>query len=129
MELSKAIQVLENYNKWRRENTYFNVEPRKLEQPNPTEIGCAIDEVVKHYKQESKVIFTNKLGEVFTEKDVEDDITAYWVWEGTKNVVDEDKFKQLYEYCELEETQYATQAAKTPESARKLAQMKWNLKD
>ena len=42
MELQQAIELLENYNKWRR--------GAEIPQPNPTEIGVAISVVLEYTK-------------------------------------------------------------------------------
>ena len=42
MELQQAIELLENYNKWRR--------GEEIPQPNPTEIGVAISLVLERVK-------------------------------------------------------------------------------
>lgn len=39
MKIEKAIKVLTTYNKWRR--------GAEIPQPNPTEIGLAIDKILK----------------------------------------------------------------------------------
>ena len=49
MKLIKAIEILESHNKWRRDRSFDNWE-RQLKMANPTELGIAIDTVVKHYK-------------------------------------------------------------------------------
>ena len=46
MEIEKAIEILENHNKWRR-NTDDSLD---LKQANPTELGIAIEIVVKKFK-------------------------------------------------------------------------------
>jgi hypothetical protein len=46
MEINKAVEVLENHNKWRR-NTDDNL---VLEQSNPTELGIAIETIVRRFK-------------------------------------------------------------------------------
>lgn len=46
MEIEKAIEILENHNKWRR-NTDDSLD---LKQANPTELGIAIETVVKKIK-------------------------------------------------------------------------------
>ena len=47
MELKQAIKLLEEHNKWRRDN---NV-PSIYEMVSPKELGIAIDTVIKHYKK------------------------------------------------------------------------------
>lgn len=44
MELQKAIEILENYNKWRRDDEGDYI------QQSPKEIGIAIDVVVDYFK-------------------------------------------------------------------------------
>ena len=46
MELQQAIELLENYNKWRR--------GAEIPQPNPTEIGVAISVVLEKVKPENE---------------------------------------------------------------------------
>jgi len=46
MEIEKAIEILENHNKWRR-----NIDDSlDLKQANPTDLGIAIETVVKKFK-------------------------------------------------------------------------------
>lgn len=42
MKIEKAIKTLTTYNKWRR--------GAEIPQPNPTEIGLAIDKILKELK-------------------------------------------------------------------------------
>lgn len=46
MELQQAIELLENYNKWRR--------GAEIPQPNPTKIGVAISVVLEKVKPENE---------------------------------------------------------------------------
>ena len=46
MDVDKAVVILENYNKWRRDNSV----PSDIEQPDHKEIGEAIDSVVNTLK-------------------------------------------------------------------------------
>jgi len=50
MELQKAIKILEEHNKWRRDNS----DEPTTKMTNPKELGIAIDTIVKHYKKENK---------------------------------------------------------------------------
>ena len=45
MNKQKAIEILEQYNKWRRAN-------EDMDMPDPKEIGKAIDYVINHLKHE-----------------------------------------------------------------------------
>lgn len=47
MKLKEAIQILEQHNKWRRDNSI----PPKLEMQNPKQLGIAIDVIIKHLKK------------------------------------------------------------------------------
>lgn len=54
--MEKTIEFLESYNKWRR--------GAEMPQPNPTDIGVAIDELIKDYKRlsnERDIIFSEIL--------------------------------------------------------------------
>lgn len=46
MDVDKAVVIVENYNKWRRDNSV----PSDIEQPDPKEVGEAIDAVVSTLK-------------------------------------------------------------------------------
>jgi hypothetical protein len=47
MEINKAIEILKKHNEWRRCNEF----PSSKEMVNPTELGIAIDVVVKELSQ------------------------------------------------------------------------------
>ncbi len=52
MKLKEAAEILEQHNKWRRDNSVIP----KYEMGNPKEIGIAIDVVVKFIKEDLKNI-------------------------------------------------------------------------
>lgn len=52
MKLKKAAEILEQHNKWRRDNDF----PSKYEMADPKELGVAIDTVVKFIKHGLKDI-------------------------------------------------------------------------
>jgi len=47
MTITEAIELLKQHNKWRRGN-------EKIPMTNPTDLGIAIDTVVKYYKKQTK---------------------------------------------------------------------------
>ena len=51
MKLKEAARILEQHNKWRRDNSV----PGKYEMANPKELGIAIDTVVNHLKNSNVV--------------------------------------------------------------------------
>lgn len=53
MTLQKAVDLLRQYNEWRR---YSGLVSKGPQQPDPTEIGMAIDTVVEHYDDLAKRI-------------------------------------------------------------------------
>lgn len=55
MSLSKAIEILDRYNKWRRDMSYC-----KVEMNSPVEIGKAIDVVVDYYKEQKELMNTEE---------------------------------------------------------------------
>ena len=46
MEIKEAIEILENHNYWRRDNSV----PSETEMISPKELGIAIDKIVEHFK-------------------------------------------------------------------------------
>ena len=50
MTLSKAIEILEAHNKWRR-----GMSCRKVAMNSPAEISIAIDVVIAHYKEQEEL--------------------------------------------------------------------------
>jgi hypothetical protein len=58
MELHEAIEILKKHNEWRREKRF----PSHLEATNPTDLGIAIDTVVKSHEaiKELEVDFLNE---------------------------------------------------------------------
>lgn len=46
MTISQAIEILRYFNAWRRDNE------GEMQQPDPKEVGMAIDVVTEYYKQE-----------------------------------------------------------------------------
>lgn len=55
MEITEAIKILTEYNKWRRGDD--------MNHPNPTELGMAIDFIIKHVKNEKKHNRNSKNGQ------------------------------------------------------------------
>jgi hypothetical protein len=45
MEIKKAIQILKQHNSWRRSDEDYP------EMVNPTELGLAIDTIIKHFEE------------------------------------------------------------------------------
>lgn len=52
MQISKAIEILEYHNKWRRyDYPEYGTPPKMID---PRQLGIAIDTIVNHYKNKEK---------------------------------------------------------------------------
>lgn len=60
MNINKAIKILEQHNKWRRDHTW---PPNDLKMPNPKELGIAIDTVVNELSPLYNLKLTKKMVE------------------------------------------------------------------
>ena len=49
MNITKAVEILEKYNSWRRWDDEFE-NGKSPEMPHPKQIGIALDTVVKYFK-------------------------------------------------------------------------------
>ena len=56
MNIKTAVEILDNYNKWRRWDDDFE-NGKSPEMPHPKQIGIALDTVVRYLKEiETKII-------------------------------------------------------------------------
>lgn len=75
LNLKRTVQVLQQFNDWRRDN---NV-PAKEEMPSPTEIGIAIDEAIN---------FIKSFISIQPDCHFQDAETGEWIWAYSKELIE-----------------------------------------
>ena len=109
MEIKKAVEILENHNKWRRDND--NIYPST----SPIQLGLAIDTIVDHFKYTSGNVEQSVNPEHYKQGDKE-------VWQMMIELFGVEAFKN---FCKLNAFKYRMRAGYKDDAKQDINKAIW----